>query len=89
MLLGMVTAHIAALNAPLSGHPASTLVGRISSATEGSVTVATQNDYPPGTAQWWQQTKYGAAFWAASAQFRTARYVHGPRAQYNGFGPRW
>jgi hypothetical protein len=89
MLLGMVTAHIAAINAPLNGQPASTLVGRISNATEGSVTVATQNDYPAGTVQWWQQTKYGAAFWAATPQFRTARYVHGPRAQYNGLGRRW
>lgn len=73
-LLNMVTAHIAALNNPTS----SPLVGRISNATEGSVTVGTQNDYPPGSAQWWQQTKYGAAWWAATAQYRTARYFSGP-----------
>ncbi len=76
MLLNMVTAHIAALNAPL-GAPSSPLVGRITNATEGSVTVATQNDYPPGSAQWFQQTKYGAAFWAATVQYRSMRYVPG------------
>ena len=75
MLLNMVTAHIATLNAPLNGQPSSPLVGRISNASEGSVSVQTQNDYPPGTPQWWQQTKYGAAFWAATAGYRTMRYV--------------
>jgi len=77
-LLNMVTAHIAALNAPLNGQPSSPLVGRISNASEGSVSVQTQNDYPAGTVQWWQQTKYGAAFWAATAAYRTMRYVPGP-----------
>lgn len=75
LLLGMMTAHIAALNAPLNGEASSPLVGRISGATEGSVSVQTQNDYPAGTVQWFQQTKYGAAFWAATAQFRTMHYV--------------
>jgi len=77
VLLGMVTAHIAALNAPLNGQPSSPLVGRISGATQGSVSVQTQNDYPPGTVQWFQSTKYGAAFWAATTQYRTMRYVPG------------
>lgn len=77
MLLNMMTAHVAALNAPLNGQASSPLVGRISNAAQGSVSVATQNDYPPGTVQWYQQTKYGAAFWTATAQFRTMRYVPG------------
>lgn len=75
--LNMLTAHIAALNAPL-GSPSSPLVGRVSNASEGSVSVQTQNDYPPGTVQWFQQTKYGAAFWAASSSFRSMLYVPGP-----------
>ena len=37
----------------------------------------TENLYPPGSAQWWQQTKYGAAFWAATSQYRGMRYVPG------------
>jgi hypothetical protein len=75
IVLHMATAHIAALNAPKAdGSEASPLVGRIQSATQGSVSVSTQNDYPPGSAQWWQQTKYGAAFFAATTQFRLFRY---------------
>lgn len=77
-LLNMLTAHIAWLNATRNGEPASSLVGRISDATEGSVSVSVQNDYDPGTPQWYQQTKYGAAFWAATAPYRTARYVPNP-----------
>lgn len=96
-LLNMLTAHIAALNAPnASGAAASNVVGRVSNATEGSVTVGTDNQYPPGTAQWYQQTKYGSAWWAATAQFRTMRYRPGPvmgvpanQGFANGFGNGW
>ena len=77
MLLNMLTAHIAALNAPLNGQPSSPLVGRITNATEGSVTVAAAMDLPPGSAQWFAQTKYGASFWAATAVYRTMLYVPG------------
>jgi hypothetical protein len=78
--LNMITAHIASLNAAqASGVPASPLVGRISNASEGSVSVATENNYEPGSVQWYQQTKYGAAYWAATAQFRDGpRYAPGP-----------
>jgi len=86
IFLNMVTAHICALNAALNGQPASPLVGRISSATEGSVSVATENQYPPGTPQWYQQSKYGAAYWTASAMFRTMNYVPGPRGPINPYG---
>ena len=75
IVLHMATAHIAALNAQKSdGSEASPLVGRIQSATQGSVSVSTQMDVPAGTAQWWAQTRYGAAFWAATTQFRRFRY---------------
>ena len=73
--LNMLTAHIAALNAPINSAPSSPLVGRIASASEGSVNVSTQNDYEPGTAQWFQQTKYGSAYWTATVRFRSAKYV--------------
>jgi hypothetical protein len=79
MLLNMVTAHIAGLNAVLNGQASSSLVGRISNAGEGSVNVSAQMDLPPGSAQWFNQTKYGAAFWAATAQYRTMRYIRGPQ----------
>lgn len=79
MLMNMVTAHIAYLNGYTTLPdgtvvPKSELVGRITNASEGSVSVATENQYPPGTVQWYQQTKYGSAFWAATASFRTMRY---------------
>lgn len=89
MLLNMVTAHIAALNAPIGNQTSSTLVGRISSATEGSVSVQTQFDVPPGSAQWYAQTKYGAAYWQATAQFRSMLYVPGPVPVANPWGGRF
>lgn len=74
VLLNMMTAHIAALNAPLNGEASSPLVGRISGASEGSVSV--QTDYGvPGSAAWFSQTKYGAAFWQATVAYRTMHYV--------------
>jgi hypothetical protein len=93
VLLGMVTAHIAALRAPLNGQPSSPLVGRISNATQGSVNVTTQFDQPAGSAQWFAQTKYGAAYWQATVQYRTMRYVPGPQPFRRGpvgvFGNPW
>ena len=75
-MLNALTAHFAKLLAtPLNATQASDLVGRISDASEGSVSVRAQNDYPPGTAQWFQQTKYGSAYWQMAAQFRTMRYA--------------
>ena len=74
MLLNMLTAHIAALNAGVNGNPASPLVGNITAASEGTVNVTVTNDYPPGSPQWFQQTKYGAAWWAATSIYRKFRY---------------
>lgn len=86
MLLNMLTAHIAALNSPTtaSGASPATPPGRLSNATEGSVSAAFQNDYPPGTPQWFQSTKYGSAFWAATLAFRLFRYR--PKATFS-FSP--
>lgn len=78
-LLNLLTAHIAQLFAPNpNDQSSSNLVGRISNASEGSVSVATENNYPPGSAQWYQQTKFGSAYWEASKPFRTMRYLPGP-----------
>lgn len=99
-LMGLMIAHIAVLTYPTTGNPAnpdppSPLVGRISNATQGSVSVATQNDYPPGSPQWFQQTTWGSMWYQATAQFRTMHYRPGWRGQaYRGglpfgFGPRF
>ena len=104
VLLNLVTAHIAWLSAPrdAQGNPASTgsaaspLVGRINSATEGSVSVSADvggDVSSQGSQAWWYQTKYGIAWWAATAQYRTARYsarptvVPGPGYPFSPFGP--
>lgn len=76
-LLYLLTAHIAQLMAGINGTPASPLVGRIDQATEGTVTVHSVMA-APGTDAWYQQTSFGATFWAATASLRTARYVPGP-----------
>ena len=83
-LLNLMTAHIAKLMGPeKSGGRPSSIVGHITNASEGSVSVATENNYPPGTSQWFQQTSYGAAFWQASSVFRTMRYMPGRRRVFN------
>jgi len=82
-LLGMLTAHIAQLNAGSSIQPVVPLVGRINNATEGSVTVGTDGLNLPGTAAWYTQTKYGLAFYQATAAYRTFRYRPGPRRVFD------
>lgn len=78
MLLGLLTAHIATMFAPVGGEASSPLVGRITNATEGSVNVAV--DFPTAAGQeWYAQTKYGAMFWAATTQYRLGRYHPGPQ----------
>ena len=37
-------------------------------------------------AEWFVQTKYGAAYWAATARYRTARYYPGPQPFGRGAG---
>ncbi len=88
-LLNMLTAHIAARYATSNNKPASPLVGRINNATEGSVTVATDLTVPAGTAQWFAQSKYGLDYWAASAPYRTMRYLRGPRRNFGPIFPGW
>ena len=89
-LLNMLVAHIAALSVNADGtpKPPSSPVGRISSASEGSVSAQFDMGTTPGTAAWYQQTRYGAAFYAATAQYRTMRYRVSRAALYQpaGFG---
>jgi hypothetical protein len=77
VLLNMLTAHIAALNSGINGQAPSGLVGRISQASEGTVSVSADMGPPSGSSAWFNQTKYGAAFWQASAPYRAFRYVPG------------
>lgn len=78
-LLYMATAHIAQLFSGSAGNPANGLVGRVSSATEGSVSVSTEFANKSASAAWWLQTPWGAMWWQLTAPYRTARYIPGPR----------
>lgn len=77
-LLNMLTAHVAQLFYTPAGAVPVQLVGRIASATEGSVTVSTELPSTlPAAAAWYSQTKYGLMYWAATAQFRVGQYYPG------------
>lgn len=75
-LLDLLTAHIAKLYANIAA--GNDLVGRIDSATEGSVSVHAEMPGVTANSAWFMQTPYGAAYWQATAQYRTMRYVPGP-----------
>lgn len=81
MLLNMLTAHIAAMNSGVNGQAPSGIVGRVAQASEGSVSVTADMGPPSGSAAWFLQTQYGAAFWQASAAFRSFRYITGSSRQ--------
>lgn len=84
-----VVSHVAWLFAPrdasgnpaAAGQPPSPLVGRINSASEGSVSVgADMGDANAGSPSqaWWMQSQYGALVWQAIALSRTAVPVVNP-----------
>lgn len=96
-LLYLLTAHITALFTP-SGQNNNVppgLVGRISSATEGSVSAQADMGTTNPDAAWFQQTKYGAMFWELTSVVRTAHYIPpvdccGPLGPFDtGYGPGW
>lgn len=74
-LLYMLTAHIVALNFGANGRPPSDVVGRISGAGQGTINVQLAMGSSNDARAWFDQTKYGAAYWQASLRFRSATYV--------------
>lgn len=92
-LMYMLTAHLLQISFGPNGAgavPGTTdgapgLVGRISNASEGSVSVAA--DYPstPNNA-WFLQTPYGASFWQATVNWRRGYYLPGPTRFGTGIG---
>lgn len=81
LLLNMLTAHIAAQSGALEANGApSGQVGRVGSATEGSVSVTFDSGLEAGTAAWFAQTPYGFSFWQATKRYRAAMYR--PAAPY-------
>lgn len=59
------------------GTPGQRPAGNITSASQGSVSTSFQVRIPEGSAigAWYCQTEYGLEFWAASAPYRSARYM--------------
>jgi hypothetical protein len=76
LLLNLLTAHITQLSAGIDGKGPSAIVGRISSASEGSVSVGADFPSTPNNA-WFLQTPFGASFWQATAAYRMTRYIPG------------
>ena len=72
-LLDLLTAHITTLQVRASSGSGSA-VGRLASASEGGV--STTFDYAPSTQSnaWYNQTGYGAAYWAATVAFRSFKW---------------
>lgn len=78
-LLYMVTAHIAALLQGENGKPPSGVVGRVASATEGSVSASLAYASEMSMSEaYFSQTQYGAMFWQATAGYRMFYYVPAP-----------
>lgn len=78
-LLNLLTAHVAFLLYGLNDGagnitPPPGIVGRVNTATQGSVSVGAEMIATAGSS-WYLQTKYGAMYWNATARFRTAIYV--------------
>lgn len=74
VMMNLLVAHLAFLT---QRDPSA--VGRISDATQGSV--STSLSYPSdqgATQSWYAQSQYGAELWRMMAPYRTARYVLGP-----------
>lgn len=78
-LMNLMVAHMMQLfGFEADGNAPSTIVGRINSASEGSVNVGTEYQPMTQAAAWYLQTPYGAAYWEAIKPFRSMRYRPGP-----------
>lgn len=80
-LINYAIAHMLAIEgATATGGQGSTsgTVGRVSSATEGSVSATLDMGAVSGSEAWWLQSQYGATYWNATAKYRTFRYGRAP-----------
>jgi hypothetical protein len=60
------------------------IVGRISQASEGDVSVSSEWSAPPNAnAAYFLQTKYGADYWTMTARYRTALFIPAPPGAYD------
>lgn len=78
-LLYLLMAHLAVLDSDIKDASGSNgsggLVGRIHSATEGSVSISTEYATATQSSAWYLQTQYGALYWQLILPFRLFKYV--------------
>jgi len=86
-LINLMVAHVSQLLFGSMTQPLSPLVGRISTASEGSVSVGVEFPTTPSSA-WYLQTQYGAMYWQLVLPFRLGRYVPKITQQHQIFGGR-
>lgn len=77
LFLNLITAHLTAINNGVNGQQANQLVGRVSNAREGSVSVTTEMKFPDDAA-FWAQTKYGTQFYQMSLNYRLGGHYVAP-----------
>lgn len=76
-LLNLIVAHIAFLDVGHDGNPSAAsqgLVGRVSSASQGSVSLSTDMPGIGENEAFWAQSEYGIRYHRAMLPFRTFRY---------------
>lgn len=87
-MLNLVVAHITQLLNGINGDPAGGVVGRISNAAQGSVSMTAEwASSVSMTEAYWSQTQFGAMFWTMAAPYRLAFYM--PPAECGFLGDTW
>ena len=77
-LLYLLMAHLAYVRyGDNKGNGGSGLVGRLSSASEGSVSVSSEAGQVEFRYMWYTQSQYGMDFWQATKVYRMANYYPG------------
>lgn len=71
-LLYQLTAHIAQLNANVES--GNSVVGRVASASEGSVSISLDYGTMGNNERWYLQTPYGANYWQMTKRYRSFLY---------------
>lgn len=78
LVLYMVMAHILYLQyGDANGDGGSGVIGRVSSASEGSVSVSSTLDGSSNVKAYWAQSPYGLLFWQATVKCRMPKYYSG------------
>lgn len=77
-LLYLLMAHLAYMRyGDANGNGGTGLVGRLSSATEGSVSVSSEAGQVEFRYMWYTQSPYGMDYWQATKVYRMANYYPG------------